>query len=64
MNAFTKFVAMPMRGHGNVTEPDVIMRWQTDNDWLLNRGTRYNQRVLHRGCAGTRGHGLCVYYRP
>ena len=29
MNAFTKFVAMPMRGHGNVTGADVIMRWQT-----------------------------------
>ena len=27
MNAFTKFVAMPMRGHGNVTGADVIMRW-------------------------------------
>src|SRR4030095_2546767 len=29
MNAFTKFVAMPMRGHGNVTGADVVMRWQT-----------------------------------
>ena len=29
LNAFTKFVAMPMRGHGNVTGADVIMRWQT-----------------------------------
>ena len=29
MNAFTKFVAMPMRGHGNVTGANVIMRWQT-----------------------------------
>jgi formylmethanofuran dehydrogenase subunit B len=29
MNAFTKFVAMPMRGHGNVTGGDVIMRWTT-----------------------------------
>src|SRR6185295_7433361 len=27
MNAYTKFVAMPMRGHGNVTGGDVIMRW-------------------------------------
>ena len=26
MNAFTKFVAMPMRGHGNVTGADVVMR--------------------------------------
>jgi formylmethanofuran dehydrogenase subunit B len=29
LNAFTKFVAMPMRGHGNVTGGDVIMRWTT-----------------------------------
>jgi formylmethanofuran dehydrogenase subunit B len=27
MNAFTKFVAMPMRGHGNVTGADVVMRY-------------------------------------
>lgn len=29
LNAFTKFVAMPMRGHGNVTGGDVIMRYTT-----------------------------------
>ena len=29
LNAFTKFVAMPMRGHGNVTGADVVMRWTT-----------------------------------
>jgi formylmethanofuran dehydrogenase subunit B len=29
LNAFTKFVAMPMRGHGNVTGADVIMRYTT-----------------------------------
>src|SRR5204862_3732807 len=29
MNAFTKFVAMPMRGHGNVTGADVVMRFTT-----------------------------------
>ena len=27
LNAFTKFVAMPMRGHGNVTGADVVMRY-------------------------------------
>jgi formylmethanofuran dehydrogenase subunit B len=27
MNAFTKFVAMPMRGHGNVTGADVVLRY-------------------------------------
>ncbi len=27
LNAYTKFVAMPMRGHGNVTGADVVMRY-------------------------------------
>ena len=45
MNAFTKFVAMPMRGHGNVTGAEVIMRWQTGYPFgiTFNRGyPRYN----------------------
>lgn len=45
LNAFTKFVAMPMRGHGNVTGADVIMRWQTGFPFgiTFNRGySRYN----------------------
>ena len=45
LNAFTKFVAMPMRGHGNVTGADVIMRWQTGFPFGIsfNRGyPRYN----------------------
>jgi formylmethanofuran dehydrogenase subunit B len=45
MNAFTKFVAMPMRGHGNVTGADVIMRWTTGYPFgiTFNRGyPRYN----------------------
>ena len=29
LNAFTKFVAMPMRGHGNVTGADVVLRYTT-----------------------------------
>jgi formylmethanofuran dehydrogenase subunit B len=29
MNAFTKFVCMPMRGHGNVTGADVVLRYTT-----------------------------------
>ncbi len=29
LNAFTKFVTMPMRGHGNVTGSDMVMRWTT-----------------------------------
>lgn len=45
LNSFTKFVAMPMRGHGNVTGADVIMRWQTGYPFGIsfNRGyPRYN----------------------
>ena len=36
MNAFTKFVAMPMRGHGNVTGADVVMRWTTSYPFGIN----------------------------
>jgi len=45
LNAYTKFVAMPMRGHGNVTGADVIMRWTTGYPFGINfnRGyPRYN----------------------
>lgn len=45
LNAYTKFVAMPMRGHGNVTGADVVMRWQTGYPFGINfsRGyPRYN----------------------
>jgi formylmethanofuran dehydrogenase subunit B len=45
LNAFTKFVAMPMRGHGNVTGADVVMRWTTSYPFAINfsRGyPRYN----------------------
>src|SRR6516165_7967621 len=45
MNAFTKFVAMPMRGHGNVTGSDMVMRWSTGYPFgvSLCRGyPRYN----------------------
>ena len=36
MNMFTKFVAMPMRGHGNVTGADVVMRWTTGYPFGVN----------------------------
>lgn len=36
LNAFTKFVAMPMRGHGNVTGADVVMRWTTSYPFGVN----------------------------
>ena len=45
LNAFTKFVTMPMRGHGNVTGADVVMRWTTGYPFGVNfsRGyPRYN----------------------
>ena len=45
LNAFTKFVTMPMRGHGNVTGADVIMRYTTSFPFgvNLNRGyPRFN----------------------
>jgi formylmethanofuran dehydrogenase subunit B len=45
MNAFTKFVAMPMRGHGNVTGADVVMRYTLGYPFgiSLSRGyPRYN----------------------
>ena len=36
MNAFTKFVCMPMRGHGNVTGSDMVMRWTTGYPFGVN----------------------------
>jgi formylmethanofuran dehydrogenase subunit B len=49
MNAFTKFVAMPMRGHGNVTGADVIMRWQTGYPFGISTGaTRGTTRASSR----------------
>ena len=29
MNEYTRFVAIPMRGHGNVTGADQVMTWQS-----------------------------------
>jgi len=45
LNAFTKFVCMPVRGHGNVTGADVVMRWTTGYPFgvSLSRGyPRFN----------------------
>jgi formylmethanofuran dehydrogenase subunit B len=36
LNAYTKFVAMPMRGHGNVTGADVILRYTTGFPFGVN----------------------------
>jgi formylmethanofuran dehydrogenase subunit B len=36
MNAYTKFVCMPMRGHGNVTGSDMVLRWTTGYPFGIN----------------------------
>ncbi len=41
MNAFTKFVAMPMRGHGNVTGADVVLRYTTGYPFGINLSRGY-----------------------
>jgi formylmethanofuran dehydrogenase subunit B len=41
MNAFTKFVTMPMRGHGNVTGADVVLRYTTAYPFGINLGRGY-----------------------
>jgi formylmethanofuran dehydrogenase subunit B len=41
LNAFTKFVAMPMRGHGNVTGADMVIRWTTGYPFGVNLSRGY-----------------------
>ena len=41
LNAFTKFVAMPMRGHGNVTGADMVVRWTTGYPFAVNLSRGY-----------------------
>jgi formylmethanofuran dehydrogenase subunit B len=41
LNAFTKFVTMPMRGHGNVTGSDMVMRWSTGYPFGINLSRGY-----------------------
>lgn len=36
MNAFTRFVAKPMRGHGNVTGADNVVSWRTGYPFGVN----------------------------
>ena len=64
MNAYTKFVAMPMRGHGNVTGADVIMRWQTGYPFGItyNRGyPRYNPGEFSTVDVLVRGDTDCAF---
>src|SRR5208283_3771796 len=41
LNAFTKFVCMPMRGHGNVAGSDMVLRWTTGYPFGVNLGRGY-----------------------
>jgi formylmethanofuran dehydrogenase subunit B len=41
LNAFTKFVAMPMRGHGNVAGSDMVLRWTTGYPFGVNLSRGY-----------------------
>jgi formylmethanofuran dehydrogenase subunit B len=41
LNAFTKFVSMPMRGHGNVAGADMVMRWSTGFPFGVNLSRGY-----------------------
>ena len=41
MNAFTRFVAKPMRGHGNVTGADNVVSWQTGYPFGVNLSRGY-----------------------
>jgi formylmethanofuran dehydrogenase subunit B len=64
MNAYTKFVAMPMRGHGNVTGADVIMRSQTGYPFGIsfNRGyPRYNPGEFSTVDVLVRGDTDCAF---
>jgi formylmethanofuran dehydrogenase subunit B len=41
MNAYTRFVAKPMRGHGNVTGADNVVSWQTGYPFGVNLSRGY-----------------------
>jgi len=41
LNAFTKFVCMPMRGHGNVTGSDMVLRWTTGYPFGISMARGY-----------------------
>jgi len=41
MNAFTRFVVAPMRGHGNVTGADNVVTWQTGYPFGVNMSRGY-----------------------
>jgi formylmethanofuran dehydrogenase subunit B len=41
MNAYTRFVAKPMRGHGNVTGADNVVSWRTGYPFGVNMSRGY-----------------------
>jgi formylmethanofuran dehydrogenase subunit B len=41
MNAYTRFVAKPMRGHGNVTGADNVLTWRTGYPFGVNLSRGY-----------------------
>src|SRR6185312_12416183 len=41
MNAYTRFVAKPMRGHGNVTRADNVVSWRTGYPFGVNLARGY-----------------------
>ncbi len=41
LNAYTRFYAKPMRGHGNVTGADNVVAWQTGYSFGVNLGRGY-----------------------
>ncbi len=41
LNRFTKFLAAPMRGHGNVVGIQQVMTWQTGYPYAVNLGRGY-----------------------
>jgi formylmethanofuran dehydrogenase subunit B len=43
LNAYTRFFAMPMRGHGNVAGADVTLTWQTGYPFAISFARGYPQ---------------------
>src|SRR5205085_3736636 len=41
LNAYTRFVAKPMRGHGNVTGADNVVSWRTGYPFGVNLSRGY-----------------------
>lgn len=41
LNRYTRFLAMPLRGHGNVTGADTVLAWQTGYPFAVNFSRGY-----------------------